>query len=144
MVKYVCYDILELEMYGYHIYCNKSYICSTCTTFTILGRVWNLGEGPAVGSRVERGAQIGGKGIIAFRGRVRTNTTEVSTGWKIWIFMDFYFVIFRSTSFYLQKHYPFQKVSERPFEDHSLLSVLVLWWKWEHCYMYLYTCQRKS
>ena len=34
----------------------------------------------AVGSRVERGAQISGKGLIAFRGRVRTNTTEVSTG----------------------------------------------------------------
>ena len=33
-----------------------------------------------VGSRVERGAQIGGKGLIAFRGRVRMNTTEVSTG----------------------------------------------------------------
>ena len=30
---------------------------------------------------MERGAQIGGKGLIAFRGRVRTNTTEVSTGW---------------------------------------------------------------
>ena len=29
---------------------------------------------------MERGAQIGGKGLIAFRGRVRTNTTEVSTG----------------------------------------------------------------
>ena len=35
---------------------------------------------PTVGSRVERGAQIGGKGLIAFRGRVRTITTEVSTG----------------------------------------------------------------
>ena len=34
-----------------------------------------------VGSRVERGAQIGGKGLIAFRGRVRTITTEVSTWW---------------------------------------------------------------
>ena len=30
---------------------------------------------------MERGAQIGGKGLIAFRGRVRTITTEVSTGW---------------------------------------------------------------
>ena len=39
-----------------------------------------LGEGPTVGSRVERGAQIGEKGLIAFRGRVGTNTTEVSTG----------------------------------------------------------------
>ena len=39
------------------------------------------GAGPTVGSRVERGAQIGGKGLIAFRGRVRTITTEVSTGW---------------------------------------------------------------
>ena len=29
---------------------------------------------------MERGAQIGGKDLIAFRGRVRTNTTEVSTG----------------------------------------------------------------
>ena len=29
---------------------------------------------------MERGAQLGGKGLIAFRGRVRTNTTEVSTG----------------------------------------------------------------
>ena len=77
MVKYVCYDILELKIYGWHIYCNKSYICSTCTTFTILGRVWNLGGGATAGS----GAQIGGKGLIAFRGRVRTNTTEVSTGW---------------------------------------------------------------
>ena len=28
----------------------------------------------------EESAQIGGKGLIAFRGRVRTNTTEVSTG----------------------------------------------------------------
>ena len=37
---------------------------------------------PTVGSRVERGAQIGGKGLIAFRGRVRTITTEVSTGWE--------------------------------------------------------------
>ena len=27
---------------------------------------------------VERGAEIGGEGLIAFRGRVRTNTTEVS------------------------------------------------------------------
>ena len=27
------------------------------------------------------GAQIGGKGLIAFRGGVRMNTTEVSTGW---------------------------------------------------------------
>ena len=35
---------------------------------------------PTVGSRVERGAQLDGKGLIAFRGRVRTNTTEVSTG----------------------------------------------------------------
>ena len=31
--------------------------------------------------RVERGAQIDEKGLIAFRGRVRTNSTEVSTGW---------------------------------------------------------------
>ena len=30
--------------------------------------------------RVERGAQIGGKGLIAFMGKVRTNTSEVSTG----------------------------------------------------------------
>ena len=30
---------------------------------------------------MERGAQLGGKGLIAFRGRVRMNTTEVSTGW---------------------------------------------------------------
>ena len=59
-----------------YIYCNKSYICSTCITFIIWGRVWNLGKGPTVGSRVERGAQIGGKSLIAFRGRVRTNTTE--------------------------------------------------------------------
>ena len=29
---------------------------------------------------MERGAQIGGKGLIAFRGRVRMNTPEVSTG----------------------------------------------------------------
>ena len=29
---------------------------------------------------MERGAQIGVKCLIAFRGRVRTNTTEVSTG----------------------------------------------------------------
>ena len=29
---------------------------------------------------MERGAQIGGKGLNAFRGRVRTITTEVSTG----------------------------------------------------------------
>ena len=35
---------------------------------------------PTAGSRVERGAQIGGKGLIALRCRVRTNTTEVSTG----------------------------------------------------------------
>ena len=34
---------------------------------------------------MERGAQIGGKGLIAFRGRVRTNTTEVSTGWVAWV-----------------------------------------------------------
>ena len=30
---------------------------------------------------MERDAQLGGRGLIAFRGRVRTNTTEVSTGW---------------------------------------------------------------
>ena len=42
--------------------------------------VYFPGEGPTVGSRVERGAQLGGTGLIAFRGRVRTNTTEVSTG----------------------------------------------------------------
>ena len=30
---------------------------------------------------MERGARLGGKGLIAFRGRVRTSTTEVSTGW---------------------------------------------------------------
>ena len=41
----------------------------TCITFIILDIVLNLGEGPTVGSRVERGAQIGGKGLIAFRGR---------------------------------------------------------------------------
>ena len=54
--------------------------CSTCITFIFLCRVYNLGEGPTVGSRVERCAQIGGKGLIAFRGRVKTNITEVSTG----------------------------------------------------------------
>ena len=48
--------------------------------FHNFGQSLNLGEGPTVGSRVERGAQIGGRGLIAFRGRVRTNTTEVSTG----------------------------------------------------------------
>ena len=46
----------------------------------------NFHATPTVGSRVERGAQIGGKGLIAFRVRVRTNTTEVSTGWE---FRDF-------------------------------------------------------
>ena len=30
---------------------------------------------------METGAQLGGKDLIAFRGRVITNTTEVSTGW---------------------------------------------------------------
>ena len=37
---------------------------------------------------MERGAQIGGKGLIAFRGRVRMNTPEVSTGWDfqaLWV-----------------------------------------------------------
>ena len=56
--------------------------CSTCTTFTILGSLQFRGGGATVGSRVERGAQLGGKGLIVFRGRVRMNTTEVSTGWR--------------------------------------------------------------
>ena len=34
---------------------------------------------------MERGAQLGGKGLIAFRGRVRTSTSEVSTGWYIFV-----------------------------------------------------------
>ena len=45
-----------------------------------------------VWSRVERGAQLGGKGLIAFRGRVRTNTTEVITGWvSLTLFLCIYF-----------------------------------------------------
>ena len=35
-----------------------------------------MGDGPTVGSRVMRGAEIGGKVLIAFRGGVRMNTTE--------------------------------------------------------------------
>ena len=34
MVKYVCYDILKLEMFSWHIYCNKNYIWYTCISLS--------------------------------------------------------------------------------------------------------------
>ena len=42
---------------------------------------------------MERGAQIGGKGLISFRGRVRTNTTEVSTGCPITVLCSNYYIV---------------------------------------------------
>ena len=51
--------------------------------FHNFGQSLKFRGGPTVGRGVERGAQLGGKGLIAFRDRVRTNTTEVSTGWNL-------------------------------------------------------------
>ena len=64
-------------------------------------------RGGAVGSRVERGAQIGGKGLIAFRGRVRR--VGISGQAQIWF------------SSYLQNRHQSVKI-EDTFSDKVTLS----------------------
>ena len=69
MVKF---DIIELNMFGWHIYCNENHICSRCISFTILKfrRGINSMElrGEGCSNRLKR--------RLLIQGWVRTNTTE--------------------------------------------------------------------